>query len=53
MPIEPVSVAGCAGGYYVRPALVEMPAQTEVMHRETFAPILYAAPYRSLDEALA
>ncbi len=50
---ERVSVAGCAGGYYVRPALVQMPAQTEVMHRETFAPILYAAPYRSLDEALA
>ncbi|HUF82911.1 MAG TPA: aldehyde dehydrogenase family protein [Burkholderiales bacterium] len=50
---ERVSVAGCAGGYYVRPALVEMPAQTEMMHRETFAPILYAAPYRSLDEALA
>jgi aldehyde dehydrogenase (NAD+) len=50
---ERVNIAGCEGGYYVRPALVEMPAQTEVMHRETFAPILYAAPYRSLDEALA
>ena len=50
---ERVRIAGCEGGYYVRPALVEMPAQTEVMHRETFAPILYAAPYRSLEEALA
>ena len=28
-------------GCYVRPALVEMPAQAAVMVRETFAPILY------------
>ncbi len=26
-----VKVAGCAGGYYVKPALVELPGQTEVM----------------------
>ena len=50
---ERVTVPGCEGGHYVRPALVEMPGQTPVMHRETFAPILYAAPYRSLDEAIA
>jgi aldehyde dehydrogenase (NAD+) len=50
---ERVTVPGCEGGHYVRPALVEMPGQTPIMHRETFAPILYAAPYRSLDEALA
>jgi aldehyde dehydrogenase (NAD+) len=50
---ERVMVPGCEGGHYVRPALVEMPAQTAIMHRETFAPILYAAPYRSLDEAIA
>jgi aldehyde dehydrogenase (NAD+) len=50
---ERVAVPGCEGGHYVRPAVVEMPAQTAVMHRETFAPILYAAPYRSLDEAIA
>jgi aldehyde dehydrogenase (NAD+) len=41
------------GGHYVRPALVEMPAQTPIMHRETFAPILYAARYRELDEVIA
>src|SRR5439155_24530564 len=41
------------GGYYVRPALVEMPAQTAIMHHETFAPILYAAPYRELEEVIA
>ncbi len=40
-------------GVYVRPALVEMPDQSEVMLRETFAPILYVARYRDLDEAIA
>lgn len=39
--------------YYVRPALVEMPAQTSIVHHETFAPILYVMTYDSLDEALA
>ncbi|MET2525786.1 aldehyde dehydrogenase family protein [Ralstonia pseudosolanacearum] len=39
--------------YYVKPALVEMPAQTEVMQQETFAPILYVLTYRTLDEAIA
>jgi len=41
------------GGYYVRPALVRMPAQTDVVREETFAPILYAFGYRELDEAIA
>ncbi|CBJ41233.1 probable Aldehyde dehydrogenase family 7 member A1, similar to eukaryote aldehyde dehydrogenase (plasmid) [Ralstonia solanacearum CMR15] len=39
--------------YYVKPALVEMPAQTEAMQEETFAPILYVVTYRTLDEAIA
>ncbi|MDX6377990.1 MAG: aldehyde dehydrogenase [Gaiellaceae bacterium] len=39
--------------YYVRPALVRMPAQTGVVETETFAPLLYAMSYRELDEALA
>ncbi|HEV2865892.1 MAG TPA: aldehyde dehydrogenase family protein [Allosphingosinicella sp.] len=39
--------------FYVRPALVEMPSQSEVMTRETFAPILYAVRYRTLEEAIA
>ena len=38
---------------YVRPAIVEMPRQTELVERETFAPILYVLRYRDLDEALA
>ena len=39
--------------YYVEPALVRMPAQTDVVHRETFAPILYVLTYRELAEAIA
>jgi aldehyde dehydrogenase (NAD+) len=40
-------------GYYVSPALVEMPAQTGLMHVETFAPVLYVVRYRALEEAIA
>jgi aldehyde dehydrogenase (NAD+) len=40
------------GGWYVRPALVEMPAQTPIVREETFAPILYVLPYHTLDEAI-
>jgi len=39
--------------FYVRPALVETPAQSDVVKRETFAPILYVMKYRDLDEAIA
>ena len=39
--------------YYVEPALVRMPAQTELVRRETFAPILYVMSYREFDEAIA
>jgi aldehyde dehydrogenase (NAD+) len=39
--------------FYVRPALVEMPSQAEVVQRETFAPILYVMRYRDLQEAIA
>ncbi len=38
--------------YYVRPALVEMPAQTEIVKTETFAPILYVMRYSDLGEAI-
>jgi aldehyde dehydrogenase (NAD+) len=41
------------GGFYVRPALVEMPAQEGVVLKETFAPILYVLRYSGLDEAIA
>jgi aldehyde dehydrogenase (NAD+) len=47
-----VEVAG-PEAFYVRPALVEMPAQAEVVRQETFAPILYVMRYRELDQAVA
>jgi aldehyde dehydrogenase (NAD+) len=40
-------------GAYVRPAIVEMPAQTEVVREETFAPILYVLRYEDFDQAIA
>ncbi len=48
---ERVEVAGA--GVYVRPALVEMPSQSAVVLRETFAPILYVMSYAELGEAIA
>jgi aldehyde dehydrogenase (NAD+) len=41
-----------ANGYYVHPAIVEMPSQSACVHHETFAPILYVMQYDSLDEAI-
>jgi aldehyde dehydrogenase (NAD+) len=38
---------------YARPAIVEMPSQTETVRRETFAPILYVMRVRDFDSALA
>ncbi len=38
--------------YYVEPALVEMSRQTDVVRRETFAPILYVMRYKELREAI-
>ena len=50
---ERVAIPNLEGGYYVRPALVEMPGQSDLVRRETFAPILYVLRYRDLDEAIA
>jgi aldehyde dehydrogenase (NAD+) len=50
---ERIAVGGHADAWYVRPALVEMPRQSDIMLRETFAPILYVLPYSDLDEAIA
>jgi aldehyde dehydrogenase (NAD+) len=38
---------------YVRPAIVRMPEQTDVVREETFAPLLYALTYGEMDEAIA
>ncbi len=48
-----VEVAGAEGGYYARPALVEMPEQTGIVCEETFAPILYVMKYDDLEDAIA
>ncbi|PPK92107.1 aldehyde dehydrogenase (NAD+) [Kineococcus xinjiangensis] len=45
-------VEGAEDGYYVEPAIVRMPAQTDVVREETFAPILYVLTYDTLDEAI-
>jgi aldehyde dehydrogenase (NAD+) len=41
-----------AGGFYVRPAVVEISADAPIIQQETFAPILYFMRYRELDEAI-
>jgi len=46
-------VTGPGQGVYVRPALVEMPRQSDIVRRETFAPILYVMTHDTLDEAIA
>jgi len=43
---------GAANGYYVKPALVEMPEQVGPVLEETFAPILYVMKYSDLDAAI-
>jgi aldehyde dehydrogenase (NAD+) len=48
-----VDVGGWPDAYYARPAIVEMPRQTGLVLKETFAPILYLLRYRGLDEAIA
>ena len=39
--------------WYVEPAVVRMPDQTDIVRQETFAPVLYVLPYRTLEEAIA
>jgi aldehyde dehydrogenase (NAD+) len=46
-----VDVNGPAS-FYVRPALVEMPAQVGPVEEETFAPILYVLKYKDLNDAI-
>jgi aldehyde dehydrogenase (NAD+) len=40
------------GPQFVDPAIILMPAQTDIMRRETFAPILYLLAFDTLEEAL-
>ncbi|MFY9344512.1 MAG: aldehyde dehydrogenase family protein [Planctomycetota bacterium] len=47
------TVKGCKGGAYVEPAIVRCPGTLPIVREETFAPILYVQPIRSLDDAIA
>ncbi len=40
------------GPFFVEPTIVRMPAQTDVVRKETFAPILYVLAYDDFSEAL-
>jgi aldehyde dehydrogenase (NAD+) len=44
---------GHPSAYYVAPAVARMPSQTDIVHTETFAPILYVLAYDELDDAIA
>jgi aldehyde dehydrogenase (NAD+) len=46
-------VDAVAGGFYVRPAIVELKEQDGTVLRETFAPILYVLRYREIEQAIA
>ncbi|MBR20011.1 MAG: delta-1-piperideine-6-carboxylate dehydrogenase [Euryarchaeota archaeon] len=41
------------GEGFVKPAIVEVPEQCDLVKTETFAPILYTMKYNELDEAIA
>ncbi len=47
-----VGLQGYDGGYYVAPALVEMPSQSGPVVEETFAPILYVMRYTKFETAV-
>jgi aldehyde dehydrogenase (NAD+) len=40
-------------GYFVQPTLVHAQPEWDIVKRETFAPILYAMRYRTIEEAIA
>lgn len=50
---ERVLAAEMPNAYYVKPAIVEMPEQNEVVETETFAPILYVMEYENFADAMA
>ncbi|QDQ29416.1 aldehyde dehydrogenase family protein [Chitinimonas arctica] len=39
-------------GFYVRPALIRVAGNLDIVREETFAPILYLMPYAELDDAI-
>src|SRR5579864_687734 len=47
------AAAGLPHAYYAEPTIVRMPSQTELVRRETFAPILYVLTYRDFEDAIS
>ncbi len=41
------------GPNFVEPTIIRMPAQSDIVKQETFAPILYMLEYESLEEAIS
>jgi len=41
-----------ANAWYVEPAIIQMPKQTDTVRTETFAPILYLMDYDTLEDAI-
>jgi aldehyde dehydrogenase (NAD+) len=41
------------GPNFVQPTILKMPRQTEIVKKETFAPILYLLEYETIEEAIA
>lgn len=41
------------GSNFVEPTIIKMPAQTDIVKKETFAPILYILEYETIEEAIA
>ena len=40
------------GEQFVEPTIVKMPSQTEIVHHETFAPVLYLLEYEDFEDAI-
>lgn len=39
-------------GFYVEPTIIDADTEMQIVKQETFAPILYVLPYKTLDEAI-
>src|SRR5699024_10394604 len=50
---ERVLVDDSEKSFYVQPAVVRMPEQSDIVHSETFAPILYVMTYSDFNDAIA
>ncbi|WP_374970637.1 aldehyde dehydrogenase family protein [Terrabacter sp. BE26] len=49
---ERVMADAAPGAFYVKPTVIRMREQSEVVHQETFAPILYVLPYSTFADAI-